>query len=142
MNKSKLYCSAKQYNTKYGQFGFYWNVEELGVGMALDWGYGSFHLHGGLWQTPKASMPDNFRSNPKMRGNRFVRQTGSDFGLNLADEVKVLESGMWPAGPGEQRLHVNGLTWDQVAAHIGGGNTGDSVRKMHDRFLKGGVKAG
>lgn len=37
--------------------------------------------------------------------------------------------------------HVNGLTWDQVAAHIGGGNTGDSVRKMHDRFLKG-VKAG
>jgi len=33
--------------------------------------------------------------------------------------------------------HVNGLTWDQVAAHIGGGNTGDSVRKMHDRFLKG-----
>lgn len=106
MNKSKLYCSAKQYNTKYGQFGFYWNVEELGVGMALDWGYGSFHLHGGLWQTPKASMPDNFRSNPKMRGNRFVRQTGSDFGLNLADEVKVLESGMWPAGPGEQRLHV------------------------------------
>jgi hypothetical protein len=38
--------------------------------------------------------------------------------------------------------HVNGLTWDQVAAHIGGGNTGDSVRKMHDRFLKGGVKAG
>jgi len=31
--------------------------------------------------------------------------------------------------------HVNGLTWDQVAAHIGGGNTGDSVRKMHDRFL-------
>ncbi len=53
MNKSKLYCSAKQYNTKYGQFGFYWNVEELGVGMALDWGYGSFHLHVGpfyfLW---------------------------------------------------------------------------------------------
>ena len=37
--------------------------------------------------------------------------------------------------------HVNGLTWDQVAASIGGGNTGDSVRKMHDRFLKG-VKAG
>jgi hypothetical protein len=37
--------------------------------------------------------------------------------------------------------HVNGLTWEQVAAHIGGGNTADSVRKMHDRFLKG-VKAG
>ena len=33
--------------------------------------------------------------------------------------------------------HVNGLTWDQVAASIGGGNTGDSVRKMHDRFLEG-----
>jgi len=33
--------------------------------------------------------------------------------------------------------YVNGLTWDQVAAHIGGGNTADSLRKMHDRFLKG-----
>jgi len=33
--------------------------------------------------------------------------------------------------------HVNGLTWEQVAAHIGGGNTGDSVRMMHDRFLEG-----
>ena len=37
--------------------------------------------------------------------------------------------------------HVNGLSWRQVAREIGGGNTGDSVRKMHDRFLKG-VKAG
>ena len=36
--------------------------------------------------------------------------------------------------------HVNGLQWDDVAAHIGGGNTGDGVRKMHDRFLKGEVK--
>jgi len=33
--------------------------------------------------------------------------------------------------------HVNGLTWDQVAAHIGGGNTGDGVRMLHDRFLRG-----
>lgn len=31
--------------------------------------------------------------------------------------------------------HVNGFTWRQVAAHIGGGNTEDSVRKAHDRFL-------
>jgi len=33
--------------------------------------------------------------------------------------------------------HVNGLTWDQVAASIGGGNTADSVRKIHDRYLGG-----
>ena len=32
--------------------------------------------------------------------------------------------------------YINGLTWDQVAATIGGGNTADSVRMMHDRFLK------
>ena len=32
--------------------------------------------------------------------------------------------------------HVNGLTWDQVAASIGGGNTADGVRKMHDRYLR------
>jgi hypothetical protein len=32
--------------------------------------------------------------------------------------------------------HVNGLTWEQVAAHIGGENTEDSVRKYHDRHLK------
>ena len=38
--------------------------------------------------------------------------------------------------------HVNGLTWDQVAASIGGGNTADSVRMIHDRFLKRDVKMG
>jgi hypothetical protein len=31
--------------------------------------------------------------------------------------------------------YINGLTWEQVAAHIGGGNTADSVRKAADRFL-------
>lgn len=31
--------------------------------------------------------------------------------------------------------YINGLSWQQVANHIGGGNTADSVRKMHDRFL-------
>lgn len=34
--------------------------------------------------------------------------------------------------------HVNGLTWRQVAREIGGGNTADSVRKMHDRHFEGG----
>ena len=38
--------------------------------------------------------------------------------------------------------HVNGLTWDQVAASIGGGNTADGVRMIHDRFLKRDVKMG
>ena len=31
--------------------------------------------------------------------------------------------------------YVNGLTWEQVAASIGGGNTADSVRKVAERFL-------
>lgn len=31
--------------------------------------------------------------------------------------------------------YINGLTWDQVAANIGGNNTADSVRKMAERFL-------
>lgn len=34
--------------------------------------------------------------------------------------------------------HVNGLSWRRVAREIGGGNTGDSVRKMHDRHFEGG----
>ena len=38
--------------------------------------------------------------------------------------------------------HVNGLQWEQVAAHIGGGNTADGVRMIHDRFLKRDVKMG
>ncbi len=33
--------------------------------------------------------------------------------------------------------HVNGLSWRQVAREIGGGNTADSVRKMHDRHFEG-----
>lgn len=31
--------------------------------------------------------------------------------------------------------YINGYNWTQVAMHIGGGNTPDGVRKMHDRFL-------
>ena len=31
--------------------------------------------------------------------------------------------------------YVNGLTWQQIAFSIGGGNTADSVRKVHNRFL-------
>lgn len=32
--------------------------------------------------------------------------------------------------------YVNGLSWKQVAKHIGGGNTADSVRMIHNRFLE------
>lgn len=32
--------------------------------------------------------------------------------------------------------YINGMSWDQVAARIGGGNTANGVRKTHDRFLK------
>jgi len=32
--------------------------------------------------------------------------------------------------------YINGLSWRQIANHIGGGNTADSVRMMHNRFLK------
>ena len=31
--------------------------------------------------------------------------------------------------------YINGLSWTQVAAHIGGDNTEDGVRKYHDRHL-------
>lgn len=31
--------------------------------------------------------------------------------------------------------YVSGFNWVQVAMHIGGGNTADSVRKQHDRHL-------
>lgn len=32
--------------------------------------------------------------------------------------------------------YVNGLSWQQIASSIGGGNTADGIRKKHDRFLK------
>ncbi len=32
--------------------------------------------------------------------------------------------------------YVNGLSWQQVAFHIGGDNTADRVRKAHNRFLE------
>jgi hypothetical protein len=32
--------------------------------------------------------------------------------------------------------YVNGFTWQQVAAHIGGGNTADGVKKACYRFLQ------
>lgn len=33
--------------------------------------------------------------------------------------------------------YVNGLSWKQIANHIGGGNTPDGVRMMHNRFMHG-----
>lgn len=35
--------------------------------------------------------------------------------------------------------YVECLSWRQIAQRIGGGNTPDSVRKIHDRFLQGGA---
>lgn len=32
--------------------------------------------------------------------------------------------------------YVNGLNWTQIAMSIGGGNTPDGVRMIHNRFLK------
>lgn len=32
--------------------------------------------------------------------------------------------------------HVSCMKWNQVAMAIGGDNTGDCIRKMHDRYLK------
>ena len=32
--------------------------------------------------------------------------------------------------------YVNGLSWQQVAVNIGGGNTADGVRMMVDRYLQ------
>lgn len=34
-----------------------------------------------------------------------------------------------------QLRYVQGLSWDEVAARIGGGNTEDSVRKAAGRYL-------
>lgn len=33
--------------------------------------------------------------------------------------------------------HIHGLTWQQIATRIGGRNTADNIRKMHDKFLNG-----
>ncbi|AUM99606.1 hypothetical protein [Clostridium botulinum] len=32
--------------------------------------------------------------------------------------------------------YINGLTWEDVAANVGGGTTTESVRKVAERFLK------
>jgi len=32
--------------------------------------------------------------------------------------------------------HVSLMDWNEVAQKIGGGNTGDGIRKMHDRFME------
>ena len=32
--------------------------------------------------------------------------------------------------------HVNGLEWEQIAMHIGGGNTAECIRKAYSRFVK------
>lgn len=42
----------------------------------------------------------------------------------------------WPEQDIFYYRYVSGLSWPQVAAHIGGGNSADSVRIRHDRYLQ------
>jgi hypothetical protein len=56
-------------------------------------------------------------------------------------ELNRLNRYIQSVGDSEMRMilalrYVNGLSWEQVAASISVYATGDSVRKMHDRFLK------
>ena len=44
----------------------------------------------GLLQTPKVAMPDNLKSAIPDAKGRLHRKTGSDFGMNLADQIKML----------------------------------------------------
>jgi hypothetical protein len=44
----------------------------------------------GLLQTPKSVMPDNLGSAVPDERGRLHRKTGSDFGMNLADQIKML----------------------------------------------------
>lgn len=32
--------------------------------------------------------------------------------------------------------HISALEWEQIALHIGGGNTAESLRKIYERFIK------
>lgn len=32
--------------------------------------------------------------------------------------------------------YINNFTWNKIATYIGGGNTADSIRMLHHRFLK------
>ena len=36
---------------------------------------------------------------------------------------------------------INGLSWDQIAAHIGGQNNADSVRKAYSRYARKHLKS-
>jgi len=44
----------------------------------------------GLLQTPKSAMPDNLKSATPDEKGRLHRKTGSDFGVNLADQIAML----------------------------------------------------
>ena len=54
--------------------------------------------------------------------NRLIRYI-NDISDSLTREIFILR-------------FVEGLSWDQVAAHVGGGNTGDGVKKVCYRFLR------
>tara|TARA_Y100000310_G_scaffold131191_1_gene130436 strand:+ start:236 stop:823 length:588 start_codon:yes stop_codon:yes gene_type:complete len=54
-----------------------------------------------MWATPRATMPDNLKSNPKINNKgRLVRRTGEDFSMNLVDQVQ-----MWPTPTSKQNQH-------------------------------------
>ena len=63
-------------------------------------------IDGGVWATPRATMPDNLSSNPEIKNNRIIRESGEDFGMNLADQAKA-----WPT-PRSRNIDY----WDQEYA--------------------------
>ena len=42
-----------------------------------------------FWPTPKATMPDNLKSNPQIVNGRIVRESGEDYAVNLEDAVRL-----------------------------------------------------
>ena len=87
------------------------------------------HLSG-ITDTPEmAAAVENIKTVIKeknkmnvMKSNR-LKQYISDIEDNFMRQIMTLR-------------HIDGMKWKQVAMTIGGGNTADSIRKAHSRYLE------
>jgi len=84
----------------------------------------------GFWPTPKCVMPDNLSSAKEIRNGRILRASGNDFGINLADAVRL-----WPT-PTKSDHKGSGPTIKRKDGKM----RGDRLDYAVEQGLRGGTK--
>lgn len=114
-------------------------ILNLEAGIVTDKVRGSLSHHPWIETSFKITGFDQVELSQKMERLKKKMQRRVDDLMELREEILEFVEGIDDSLLRQVIIlrHVNGLSWEQVAAEIGSGTTWNSLRMMHDRFLEG-----